>query len=120
MIFWLLMACAMQQPAPPTATPVTPQAPAMESWRGLPLDYTRHARCRMDCRHIEEAEVAEVLAKGKLIPERSRHDGECPSHALEARVADGTELRIVFAACDDQARVVTAIDLGKEWPCSCQ
>jgi Domain of unknown function (DUF4258) len=26
--------------------------------------YTKHARCRMDCRQIDEAEVAEILEKG--------------------------------------------------------
>ena len=28
------------------------------------IKYSRHAKCRMDCRHIDESEVKEILANG--------------------------------------------------------
>ena len=30
------------------------------------LIYTKHAKCRMDCRHIDESEVVEILDKGTI------------------------------------------------------
>ena len=84
-----------------------------------PLDITRHGACRMDCRKVDEAEVRAVLATGRLDPERTRTDGQCPSHAIEGTGTDGHRLRVVFAECADETRVVTAIDLDQDWPCDC-
>ncbi len=113
MWWWLWFACG-------TSVPVS--APADDPLSGLrarPLSYTHHARCRMGCRDVTEAEVKEVLLEGSWVPERTRLDGECPSHAIEGRSADGQHLRIVYAACADTTRVVTAIDLDVEHPCDC-
>ena len=86
-----------------------------------PLEYTRHARCRMQCRKFDEFEVEAMLRDGELKPERTRKgSGErCDTHALEGRTRDGQFARIVYAACDDETRVVTAIDLDTDWPCDC-
>lgn len=120
---WLLglLACgAVESP------PVVSEAPAQEAavdpvvaaMRSRPLDYTRHARCRMDCRKIDEGEVEAILKRdGVLDPDRSRSDGACPSHALEGRTRDGQQVRVVYAACADETRVVTVIDLDTDWPC---
>ena len=84
-----------------------------------PLVYTKHARCRMRCRQLDEEEILEVLHSGVLDPGRTRHDGRCPSYALEGTTYDGQRARVVFAGCEGETRVVTAIDLGREWPCDC-
>ncbi|MEZ4883534.1 MAG: DUF4258 domain-containing protein [Chitinophagales bacterium] len=86
------------------------------------LVYTRHARCRMDCRYISEAEVAYILRNGKINPQKSKpHDAPCPTYALEGITPDDRqEVRIVFAACDDATKVITTIDLGKEYQCHCE
>ncbi len=81
---------------------------------------TRHARCRMGCRHIDRAEVDAVLASGRYVPERTRNDGECPSHALEGPDSEGGPLRVVFADCPGEARVVTVIDLDDDFECDCR
>jgi hypothetical protein len=73
----------------------------------------------MACRHLDEAEVRQILAEGTRDPARTRTDGRCPSHALEGRTRDGQRARVVFAACPDETRVVTAIDLDTDWPCDC-
>lgn len=83
------------------------------------LVYTRHARCRMDCRHIDADEVDEILREGRINRERTRRDGPCTSYALEGRTSDDQNVRIVYADCDRETRVVTAIDLDRNWPCSC-
>lgn len=104
--------------APPPRAAEAPPGSPLAGLRAKPLDYTRHARCRMACRHISEAEVEEILqGRGALDPSRSRDDGRCPSHALEGTTSDGQRVRIVYAACEDETRVITTIDLGTDWPC---
>ncbi|SFD05589.1 protein of unknown function [Chitinophaga sp. CF118] len=84
------------------------------------LEYTLHARCRMECRHITEEEVTEILTEGRINTERSNPmDLPCPTFALEGYSDEGQHLRIVFAPCDSVTRVVTCIDLDKEWNCNC-
>jgi hypothetical protein len=94
-------------------------------WRHHKLIYTKHARCRMDCRNITEAEVENVLAtglinEGKSEEENDEAEGHCPSYALEGDTKDGQHLRVVFGACDKITKVITAIDLGKEYECNCR
>ena len=92
-----------------------------ESWRSLPVTKTRHGTCRMACRQIDDGEVARVLREGRWVRERTREEpGRCPSHALEGPGDAGERLRIVVAACETELRLVTAIDLDREWPCSCE
>jgi hypothetical protein len=84
------------------------------------LVYTKHARCRMDCRSISEDEVRQILVKGDLNYSKSEPEAKPdPKYALEGRTSDGQQLRIVFAPDDGKVVVITAIDLGKEWPCNC-
>ena len=83
--------------------------------------YTKHARCRMGCRHIDETEVKEILERGRINHAKSdpasRPD---PTYALEGRTNDGQEVRIVFAAADEGMVVITVIDLQKKWSCNCK
>lgn len=85
------------------------------------LVYTRHARCRMDCRRITKEEVLDILKNGKLNPGKSDpHDRPCPSFALEGYTRqDGQHVRIVFARCGDLTKVITCIDLDREFSCNC-
>lgn len=86
------------------------------------LRYTRHALCRMACRHITKEEVTDILEYGKINTEKSNPlDEPCPTYALEGYSDEGQHLRIVFAPCAnaDSISVVTCIDLDKEWNCSC-
>ncbi|HTO14811.1 MAG TPA: DUF4258 domain-containing protein [Edaphocola sp.] len=84
------------------------------------LTYTKHARCRMDCRNISEEEIREVLREGIINQKKSNNNQKpCPTYAIEDRVKDGTKLRIVFAKCPDQIKVITCIDLENEFECDC-
>jgi hypothetical protein len=94
-----------------------------EFWRQKHLIYTKHAICRMECRDISEEEVNYILTHGKINTAKSKENdtenGHCPSYALEGNTNDGQHVRIVFAACDEVTKVITAIDLEKEYRCDC-
>ncbi|MCX6295501.1 MAG: DUF4258 domain-containing protein, partial [Bacteroidetes bacterium] len=82
--------------------------------------------CRMECRHIPEAEISEllgvwkrggekVIGKGKINYEKSDvHDKPYPTYAIEGITSAGKNLRIIIADCDTISKVVTAIDLKME------
>lgn len=84
------------------------------------LEYTEHAKCRMDCRHITQAEVREIMQNGKVNYRKSNVNATpCPTYAVEGTTSDNQRLRIVFAQCDYKTKVVTCIDLDNEWQCDC-
>ncbi len=117
-MFLILLGLACSGGPAPDA-PQGPSAQLLAQLRSRPLQMTAHGRCRMDCRGIDTSEVQQLLVDGEWVPERTRHDGPCSSHAIEGRSDDGQNLRVVFAACPDETRVVTAIDLDTEHACSC-
>ncbi len=81
---------------------------------------TKHAISRMECRQFTRDEVVQILAEGHINMEKSNPDSKpCPTYALEGYSRDGQHLRIVFAPCGEETKVVTCIDLEKEWACSC-
>ena len=113
--------CRQSNQTYPAQTETTTQG----DWRHHKLIYTKHARCRMECRDISEDEVTSILETGiindlKSKEENEEADGHCPTFALEGSTKDGQHVRIVFAACDKITKVVTAIDLGDEHPCNCR
>lgn len=97
-----------------------------ETGRGLNrnptnINYSKHARCRMACRHISESEVKDILETGKVNYSKSDLDAaECKKrYAVEGVTTDKQKVRIVFAPCQSEVSVVTVIDIGKEWTCDC-
>ena len=96
-------------------------APGTETWRHDRLIYTKHARCRMDCRKIDEAEVREILERGRINNAKSEPAGRPdPKYAMEGKTRDNQEVRIVFAPTKKGVVVVTVIDLGTDWTCNCR
>ena len=84
------------------------------------LEYTKHARCRMDCRQITAAEVEEIMQNGKINYRKSNVKAHpCPTYAVEGYTKDDQRVRIVFGQCDNKTKVITCIDLDKEWECHC-
>ena len=86
------------------------------------INYSKHARCRMQCRHITESEVQDILKNGKINYSKSELNADdCQKkYAVEGVSHDNQKLRIIFAPCSDEETVVTVIDLGTEWPCNCE
>ena len=82
--------------------------------------YTKHARCRMACRYIDESEVKEILKDGIVNYQKSQAENtQHPKYALEGWSHDKQHLRIVFAPEQDGLVVVTCIDLENEFECHC-
>lgn len=105
-------------------TQVTTQA-AVDAYTELkggnrPLVYSRHAKCRMDCRHIDESEVKEILDSGTVNFTKIEEGDKGATYPVEGTTHDGQHVRIVFAPHDKEVVVVTVIDLDKEWKCNCE
>ena len=84
------------------------------------LEYSKHAKCRMQCRKISQEEVEEIMAGGKINYHKSDlQNARCPRYAVEGITGDNQKTRIVFAQCNDKTTVVTVIDLDREWSCDC-
>lgn len=84
------------------------------------LEYSYHAKCRMNCRKISNSEVEQIMQQGKINYNKSDiQNTRCPRYAVEGVTTDDQKLRIVFAQCNDKTTVVTVIDLDTEWTCNC-
>lgn len=84
------------------------------------IEYTEHAKCRMQCRKISQAEVEEMMQEGEINYNKSNTNARpCPTYTVEGNTMDGQQVRIVFAQCDFKSKVVTVIDLDTEWACHC-
>jgi hypothetical protein len=84
------------------------------------LIFSKHAKCRMDCRNIDESEVREILKTGTINHKKIQSDKRGMTYPVEGYTKDNQFVRIVFAPKDDGLVVVTVIDLGKEWSCDCK
>ena len=83
--------------------------------------YSKHAHCRMDCRHIDESEVKEILIEGQVNVSKIQEDERGKTYPLEGVTHDKQHVRIVFAPKENNTvEVVTCIDLDTEWPCNCK
>ena len=84
------------------------------------LEYSNHAKCRMQCRKISQAEVVALMQEGKINYNKSDlQNARCPRYAVEGVTADNQRTRIIFAQCNEKTTVVTVIDLDTEWSCDC-
>ena len=109
---WCIFAIGCTQPGGTANEPV--------NRKETRLIYTRHARCRMDCRHITETEVKEILTNGEIDYRKSEPDARPdPKYALEGNTREGQHLRIIFAPSPRGLVVITCIELGVEWHCNC-
>ncbi len=85
------------------------------------LYYTKHAKCRMRCRHISQQEVQDILINGTINYNKTNlNDPRGPAYALEGFTKDRQRVRIIFAPKQKYLTVVTVIDLEVEYECSCK
>jgi len=74
----------------------------------------------MQCRHISQAEVEEIMRDGNINYDKSDiKNARCPRYAVEGTTEENQRVRIVYAQCDKSTTVVTVIDLGHDWYCDC-
>ena len=84
------------------------------------IEYSNHARCRMSCRHITQAEVEDIMKNGKINYSKSDlQNSQCPRYAIEGITSDNQQVRMVFAQCNKSTTVVTVIDLETDFECHC-
>lgn len=84
------------------------------------LIFSKHAKCRMDCRKIDESEIREILKSGQINYKKIQNDKRGKTYPVEGYTHDKQHVRIVFAPKDDGLVVVTVIDLDTEWSCDCK
>nr|MBK9652323.1 DUF4258 domain-containing protein [Bacteroidota bacterium] len=74
----------------------------------------------MQCRHIDESEIKEIMQTGKLnLAKSNKYDKPCPSYALEGITHDYQSVRIIIADCENIAKIITVIDLKTNYSCNC-
>lgn len=84
------------------------------------LEYSEHAKCRMQCRKISQREVEEIMRDGKINYNKSDiQNARCPRYAVEGITSDNQRVRIVYAQCNEKTVVVTVIDLETNYECQC-
>lgn len=85
--------------------------------------FTKHARCRMECRDISQKEVKEIVRQASINYEKSDlHAPRGAKYALEGYTRDENQhVRIIVAPKKRHLSIVTVIDLEKDWECpSCR
>lgn len=98
---------------------------SLDVFRDIDADFyfTKHARCRMKCRHITQEEVKEIVQRAEVNYKKSELDApEGPKYALEGVTSnDKQHVRIIVAPKKRHLTIVTVIDLENEWNCpSCK
>lgn len=84
------------------------------------LEYTQHAKCRMQCRHISQNDINDIMRTGEINYAKSNvQDAPCPTYALQGYSNDGQHLRVIFAQCQTKTKVITCYDLEKDFECHC-
>ncbi len=116
-----LIACNQPAVAPKSVQPGKRVESVREPFdRHGRLIFTRHARCRMDCRHITKPEIREVLDSGTINYAKSEPDAKPdPKYAVEAYTEEHQHLRIIVAPSGEKLIVITCMELDVEWQCHC-
>jgi len=82
--------------------------------------YTKNALCRMDCRHISKEDIHEIMDRGIINFNKSdRFDRPCPTFALQGVTDEGEKIRVIFAQCSDETKVITCYNLEQDFECHC-
>lgn len=106
----------------PAVLPVEDKAEAVEGFNrnAALIIFSKHARCRMECRKIDESEVKAILKNGVINQEKIQRDKRGKTFPVEGYTRDNQHVRIVFAPKGEGLVVVTVIDLDTEWKCDCK
>lgn len=90
-------------------------------YKGERAVVTRHARCRMGCREIDAFEIQEVIDQGQINYRKNKpaQNGRCASIAYEGITRDRQEVRIIVGECERDPIIITVIDLGNKYDCTC-
>ena len=82
--------------------------------------YTKHALCRMDCRHISKSEINEIMEHGIInLNESDKAGRPCPVFAMQGLTSSGESIRVIFAQCPAETKVITCYNLEEDFECHC-
>lgn len=114
-----------QQESSTNSKPSAGSRNSLDVFRDADADYffTKHARCRMECRSITQKEVKEIVRKAEVNYAKSELDAaQGPKYALEGYTSkDRQHVRVIVAPKKKHLSIVTVIDLDKDWECpSCK
>ncbi|HMO32582.1 MAG TPA: DUF4258 domain-containing protein [Lacibacter sp.] len=81
--------------------------------------FTKHARCRMQCRRISQEEVKEIVQLAQVNYRKSDLQAAGgPTYSLEGTTRrDRQRIRVVVAPKQRHLSIVTVIDLDYDWEC---
>lgn len=117
----LMVKSYREQEPIPTPTQANTESISHDIFKDPDADYffTKHARCRMECRRITQKEVKEIVRKAEVNYSKSDlQTSEGPKYALEGYTAkDRQHIRVIVAPKQKHLSIVTVIDLDKEWEC---
>lgn len=71
----------------------------------------------MECRHITEEEVKEILQTGEVVANKVEEDSRGKTYPIDGRTKEDKMVRIVVAPKRNNLVIVTVIDLDNDWPC---
>ncbi|MFT3679279.1 MAG: DUF4258 domain-containing protein [Ferruginibacter sp.] len=123
LLFWYVKSNQrMHYPAHEGENNITVPAKTDEGFSRHPdkIIYSKHARCRMACRHIDESEVKEIIENGNVNYAKIEEDERCKTYPIEGTTHDKQYVRIVVAPKQNDLVIVTVIDLKNEWQCDCK
>lgn len=108
-----------------SSTQSSPGRTSLDIFRDPDAEYffTKHARCRMECRNITQKEVKEIVRKADVNYNKSDlQASQGPKYALEGYTSkDRQHIRVIVAPKQKHLSIVTVIDLDKDWECpSCK
>lgn len=83
------------------------------------LVYTHHARCRMDCRSVNQSLVEQVYRQGEVNCDKSGPKEGDMRYALEMEDRKGDLIRLIVEDEADKHIVITVIRLDFEDRCEC-
>ena len=81
--------------------------------------FTKHVRCRMECRHITQKEVKEIVRKADVNYRKSDlQAAQGPKYALEGYTSkDRQHIRVIVSPKQKHLSIVTVIDLDEDYNC---
>lgn len=84
------------------------------------IEYTAHAQCRMQCRHISQEDIEDIMRNGDINYGKSELDERpCPVYALQGYTRTREHLRVIFGQCDEKTKVITCYNLEQDFECHC-
>jgi hypothetical protein len=84
------------------------------------LDFTTQALCEMNCYGVTKEAIYEVMQHGVInINGSDRRARPCPLFALQKRTKGNQYVRVIFAQCEKETKVITCYDWEKKLDCDC-